>query len=166
MAVAQLAPSIPRRWLRLQRAHEIGGRDDLALLGVELQPDAERLIAGQAGSFAVAAAERDALSRSSQQMAESCAAVNIIVTIMKWSNCRFSIIKSKEFVLLWIERREELEASTNELFNVVASGKVRINVNQRLALKGAADAHKALEARATSGSTVLTIEPTIHRSFP
>ena len=41
--------------------------------------------------------------------------------------------------------------------NVVASGKVRINVNQRFALKDAADAHKALEARATSGSTVLTI---------
>jgi hypothetical protein len=30
-------------------------------------------------------------------------------------------------------------------------------VNQRFALKGAADAHKALEARATSGSTMLTI---------
>jgi len=57
------------------------------------------------------------------------------------------------------------------LFSVVASGKVRINVNQRFALKDAADAHKALEARATSGSTVLTIEPkravepTVQRSF-
>jgi NADPH2:quinone reductase len=66
-------------------------------------------------------------------------------------------------VLLWIERREDPEASTDKLFNVMASGKVRINVNQRLALKDAA-AHKA--ARATSGSTVLTIEPTVHRSFP
>ncbi len=66
----------------------------------------------------------------------------------------------------YIERREELEASTNELFNVVASGKVRINVNQRFALKDAADAHKALEARATSGSAVLITEPTVHRSFP
>jgi len=44
-----------------------------------------------------------------------------------------------------------------ELFEVVASGKVRINVNQRFALKDAADAHKALEERATSGSTILTI---------
>jgi NADPH2:quinone reductase len=39
----------------------------------------------------------------------------------------------------------------------VASGKLRIKVNQRFALKDAADAHQALEARATSGSTVLTI---------
>src|SRR5262245_48780466 len=59
--------------------------------------------------------------------------------------------------LNYIARQEELEASANELFNVVASGKVRIKVNQRFALKDAADAHKALEARATSGSTVLTI---------
>jgi NADPH2:quinone reductase len=43
------------------------------------------------------------------------------------------------------------------LFEVVALGKVRTNVNQRFALKDAADAHKGLEARATSGSTVLTI---------
>jgi hypothetical protein len=34
---------------------------------------------------------------------------------------------------------------------------VRINVNQRFALKAAVHAHKLLEARATSGSTILTI---------
>ena len=56
-----------------------------------------------------------------------------------------------------IARREELEGSANELFNVVASGKLCISGNQRFALKDAADAHKALEARATSGSTVPTI---------
>jgi NADPH:quinone reductase-like Zn-dependent oxidoreductase len=47
-----------------------------------------------------------------------------------------------------------LEASANEPFEVVASGKVRINVNQRFALEDAADADKALEARATSGSAI------------
>jgi NADPH:quinone reductase len=36
-------------------------------------------------------------------------------------------------------------------------GKVCVNVNQRFALKDAANAHKTLEARATSGSTILTI---------
>jgi len=63
-------------------------------------------------------------------------------------------------------RRGDLEASTNELFHVVSSGKVRIHVHQRFSLKDAADAHKALDARATSGSTVLIIEPTVQRSFP
>jgi hypothetical protein len=59
--------------------------------------------------------------------------------------------------LQYIARREEPEASANELFNVVASGKVRINVNQRFALKDADGAHSALEVRATSGSAILTI---------
>ena len=56
-----------------------------------------------------------------------------------------------------IERRDALDASANELFEVVVSGKVRIDVNQRFELKDAAHAYKALEARATSGSTILTI---------
>jgi NADPH2:quinone reductase len=57
----------------------------------------------------------------------------------------------------YIQSRDALEGSAKELFEVVASGKVRINVNQRFALKDAAEAHKALEARATSGSAILTI---------
>jgi len=57
----------------------------------------------------------------------------------------------------YIERRDVLEASAKELFEVVASGMVRITVNPRLALKDAADPHRALEARATSGYTILTI---------
>jgi len=57
------------------------------------------------------------------------------------------------------------QASANELFEAVALGKVRINVNQRFALKYAADARKSLEAPATSGSTILTIQPGIHRSL-
>ena len=68
-----------------------------------------------------------------------------------------SLFLTRPVLFHYIERRDALEASANELFEVVASGKVRINVNQRFALKDAADAHKALEARATSGSTILTI---------
>ena len=51
--------------------------------------------------------------------------------------------------------REDLVACANSLFEVVKSGKVKINVNQRYALKDAAAAHIALEARQTTGSTVL-----------
>ena len=68
-----------------------------------------------------------------------------------------SLFLTRPFLFHYMERRDALEASANELIEVVASGKVRINVNQRFALKDAADAHKALEARATSGSTILTI---------
>jgi NADPH2:quinone reductase len=57
----------------------------------------------------------------------------------------------------YIARPDELEESANDLFEVVASGKVKVDVNQRFALKDAAEAHRALEARKTKGSTVLTI---------
>jgi NADPH2:quinone reductase len=53
--------------------------------------------------------------------------------------------------------RAELEAAANELFEVVAGGQVKIEVKQRFALKDAAEAHRQLEARKTTGSTVLTV---------
>jgi NADPH2:quinone reductase len=57
-------------------------------------------------------------------------------------------------------------ASANEWFHVVASGTVRISVNQRFALKDAADVQKAWEACANPGSAILTTQPTIQRSLP
>jgi NADPH2:quinone reductase len=68
-----------------------------------------------------------------------------------------SLFLTRPVLFHYIERRDALEASASELFEVVASGKVRINVNQRFALKDSADAQKALETRATSGSTILTL---------
>ena len=53
--------------------------------------------------------------------------------------------------------RADLEHAAHELFEVVAKGKVRIEVKQRFPLKDAADAHRALEARKTTGSTILTV---------
>jgi NADPH2:quinone reductase len=52
-------------------------------------------------------------------------------------------------------RCDELEALGNELFAMVTAGKVRIEVNQTYALKDAAQAHIDLEARKTTGSTIL-----------
>ncbi len=52
------------------------------------------------------------------------------------------------------DRRELLERAA-ELFEVVASGKVRVEIGQRFALREAAEAHRAIEARRTVGSTVL-----------
>jgi NADPH2:quinone reductase len=52
-------------------------------------------------------------------------------------------------------KREDLEATAAELFEVVRSGAVKIRVNQTYPLKDAAEAHRALEGRRTTGSTVL-----------
>jgi NADPH2:quinone reductase len=57
----------------------------------------------------------------------------------------------------YVAARQQLEQSASELFDVVGSGKVTIEIKQRFALKDAADAHRALEERRTEGSTVLTI---------
>ncbi|THF61570.1 quinone oxidoreductase family protein [Pseudothauera rhizosphaerae] len=52
-------------------------------------------------------------------------------------------------------KRADLLAMAAELFDVATAGKVRIEVNQRYALKDAAQAHRDLEARRTTGSTLL-----------
>ena len=51
--------------------------------------------------------------------------------------------------------RPELIAMTDRLTSVVRAGKVRIEITNRFALKDAAEAHRALEGRQTSGATVL-----------
>jgi NADPH2:quinone reductase len=50
-----------------------------------------------------------------------------------------------------------LQSMAAELFAVVSGGAVKINVNQSFALKDAADAHRALASRGTTGSTILTV---------
>jgi NADPH2:quinone reductase len=51
--------------------------------------------------------------------------------------------------------RDELLATAGDLLEVVGSGKVRIEINQRFPLAEAAEAHRALESRQTTGSTLL-----------
>jgi NADPH2:quinone reductase len=51
--------------------------------------------------------------------------------------------------------RPELLAAAEDLFNVIASGAVTIDIGRRVPLSDAAEAHKALEGRATTGSTIL-----------
>jgi NADPH2:quinone reductase len=51
--------------------------------------------------------------------------------------------------------REDLVKAAQELFAVVKSGKVKIKVNQTFPLREAAQAHRDLESRKTTGSTVL-----------
>ncbi|MBL8583324.1 MAG: quinone oxidoreductase [Rhizobiaceae bacterium] len=66
-----------------------------------------------------------------------------------------SLFATRPTLFSYIARREQLEASAKALFDVVASGTVKIEVNQKYALADAAQAHADLEARKTTGSTVL-----------
>jgi NADPH2:quinone reductase len=58
-------------------------------------------------------------------------------------------------LFVYTATREDLVATADDLFAVVKSGTVQIEIGQRFALKDAAQAQKALEARDTTGSTVL-----------
>lgn len=68
-----------------------------------------------------------------------------------------SLFLTRPTLFSYIATRAELERSGADLFDVIGSGKVKVAIDQRFALKDAADAHRALEARKTTGSTILTI---------
>ena len=66
-----------------------------------------------------------------------------------------SLFVTRPTLNTYAAKREDLVASANDLFDVVKSGKVRIEIAQRYPLKDAAQAHRDLEARKTTGSTIL-----------
>jgi NADPH2:quinone reductase len=68
-----------------------------------------------------------------------------------------SLYLTRPTLFTYIADPAELQASATELFAMVGAGKVTIEINQRFALADAAAAHRALEERRTTGSTILTI---------
>jgi NADPH2:quinone reductase len=68
-----------------------------------------------------------------------------------------SLFLTRPTLFHYISTRPELEQSADDLFEMVRSGKVKIEAKQNFPLKDAAEAHRALEARKTSGSTILTV---------
>jgi NADPH2:quinone reductase len=68
---------------------------------------------------------------------------------------RGSLFFTRPTLFSYIAKREDLERSAAELFEIVLSGQVKIGVNQTYALQDVAQAHRDLEARRTTGSTVL-----------
>lgn len=66
-----------------------------------------------------------------------------------------SLFATRPTLFTYIAKRKDLEAGARSLFDVVSSGHVRVMVNQRYALKDAGQAHADLEARKTTGTTIL-----------
>ncbi len=66
-----------------------------------------------------------------------------------------SLFVTRPTLMSYTAKREDLVALGAELFGVVASGQVRIEINQTYPLQAAAQAHRDLEARKTTGSTIL-----------
>jgi NADPH2:quinone reductase len=70
---------------------------------------------------------------------------------------RGSLFLTRPTLFNYIASREELTAGARELFSAVRSRKVRVIVGQRYPLREVAEAHRDLEGRRTTGSTVLTL---------
>jgi NADPH2:quinone reductase len=66
-----------------------------------------------------------------------------------------SLYVTRPTLMTYTAARDDLLASAKELFDVVQSGTVKIEINQTFALREAAQAHRALEGRNTTGSIVL-----------
>jgi NADPH2:quinone reductase len=69
---------------------------------------------------------------------------------------RGSLFLTRPTLFNYIASREELTTAARELFSAVRSRKVRVVIGQRYPLREAAEAHRDLEGRRTTGSTVLT----------
>ena len=66
-----------------------------------------------------------------------------------------SLYVTRQTLFTHITSRERTQAMADDLFGVVTGGQVKIHVEQRFALADVQAAHRALEARQTTGSTVL-----------
>ena len=68
---------------------------------------------------------------------------------------RGSLCLNRPSLFNYAAQRSDLEVMAADLFRMVESGKVKIEINQRYALKDAQQAHRDLESRKTTGSTIL-----------
>lgn len=66
-----------------------------------------------------------------------------------------SLYVTRPTLMGYVAKRDELVAAANELFDMVLKGKVKVAPRQSYALKDAAQAHRDLEGRKTTGSTIL-----------
>ena len=70
-------------------------------------------------------------------------------------NARGSLFITRPSIAAYTATREALDTAATSLFGVVGSGEVKIEIHQRYALADVQQAHRDLEARKTTGSTIL-----------
>jgi len=73
----------------------------------------------------------------------------------RWSACGGAAFLTRPTLFDYIAQRAELEQAASELFELHQQGVIHVHVDRAYPLHEAGQAHRALEARETSGSTVL-----------
>jgi NADPH2:quinone reductase len=139
------------------------GADDVILYCTEDVPARVRELTGGAGVRVVYdsvgrdtfEASLDALARRGLMVsfgnASGAAPAVAPLTLMR----KGSLFLTRPLLGDYIADRSELEAGADELFGLIRDGVLRPTIGQQFDLADAAEAHRALEARATVGSTVL-----------
>ena len=72
-------------------------------------------------------------------------------------NAAGSIYVTRPSIGAYARTRDELEWRAGEIFDLVATGRLHVRVGARFALAQAADAHRALESRGTTGKVLLQV---------
>lgn len=70
-------------------------------------------------------------------------------------SARGSLFITRPSLMSYAAKRDDLEVMAAQLFGMMESGKVKVDVHQRYALSDVAQAHRDLEARKTTGSSIL-----------
>ncbi|MES2509460.1 MAG: quinone oxidoreductase [Pseudomonadota bacterium] len=68
-----------------------------------------------------------------------------------------SLYVTRQTLFTHISSREATQEMADDLFAMVSSGKVKIHIDQQFPLAEVAEAHRSLEARKTTGCTILTL---------
>ncbi|WP_253716052.1 zinc-binding dehydrogenase [Burkholderia thailandensis] len=93
---------------------------------------------------------RRSACRQLRQRVRAAAAID-----SKEFSSRGSLFFTRPTLFSYIAKREDLDRNAAELFDVLASGRVKTSIQQRHPLENVAQAHRDLEARRTTGSTIL-----------
>lgn len=73
-------------------------------------------------------------------------------------NQKGSLFMTRPSLFAYMSDAKILNESANELFDLIAKGIIKIEINQRFALRDTKEAHIALEGRKTTGTTILEVE--------
>jgi NADPH2:quinone reductase len=145
------------------RAVKANGADHVIVYTRESFPERVREITGGAGVPVV----YDAVGKATWEGSLDCLRpLGLMVTFGNASGTvppfdvgvlgrKGSLYLTRPTVFSYIAKREDLERGAAELFAVIQGGKVRVDVTRTFPLAEAAEAHRALESRATAGSLVL-----------
>lgn len=147
---------------KVEQARKLGCRRVLLSGHGRLEPEVRRLTRGEGVAVVYDSVGRDTFL-------DSLACLRPLGLMVSYGNAsgpppaidplelsrRGSLFLTRPTLFNYIARREELDAAARELFAAVNKGVLRVRVGQRYALSAAAEAHRDLQARRTTGSTVL-----------